>query len=402
VSVGVWPWFHRSNWEDRTPHWAVLVAAPFVRDTRGPQQAFGDRLSRLVEWRVGYDPYIRVEGSITQDLRDGAAPGWKRWLARQSASLGARDGASETAQRAAVHLVVALGEDAAPLAARMESLCLTGTAPDIRHGALICMRQLSKENDRAMATAVSMTADGDAACRRAAAETLGILGGRGERIAAPAELLSLAADADAEVRTVAFAAMASFAPTDELVRLLEAKVRSPGGATIGAPTIKAPLPSLAEAYTALASLVRVKPDSVVARRRAVLLLRSRATSDLTHTAEIMASSAWFDDELLGALAARLEAQPERWETLQILDRFATIKQMSAQQSFDVLLTLAQRPALRPYVAGAFAQMKERGQPFVPRLEQLATDWDSSDPDAAAKLRESIEEIRGSGPLEGEE
>jgi hypothetical protein len=381
-----------TNWEEATPDWIVLLMLPFVQDGRMPPQSFGDRVCSIAGRRIGSWNLRTDTPTLCEQLLAGHTPQWKRWLSIQSASLAAREEASGSAQQLAVNLAGALKADAASLAIPLEGLCRQGRNSEIRIGALERLADVPTEAPRAMSVARDIALDNNPALRSAAAWAMGVIGSHGDPTTPPAELLQLVLDAEPTVQFAAIRSLGSFVATDQSVRLLEDQLTTQSRKKLNTFDFSIQLPKYA-----LETLVHTRPESRVAKSAAMSFLRSDSFSDVRFTANIMASEVWIDDDLLNALAATLDSRCTTWVIRIILDNFAKAPSLSPDQSVDVLAHFAISSPVRSYVAEAFAFLGPRGRDVLPRLHELAAEWDTTDPDAAARLRKSINVIEGKAP-----
>lgn len=376
VSAAV-PWAKYANWEETTPDWVVLMALPYISNA--------DRGPKLANW-FGY-VFVERCGIVRTpstpplygELQSGKASARKRKLAHWAAATSLRDNSSERAKSCGLHLATALGKDAVDLAPRIEELAKQcGLSSWTRRRALDCLDELPSQGERVWRCAVVQLRQSDATLHRHAIITLaGISNRHRSRRDPPAELLACASGADPDIRSTALIMLGCFNPTPAAVQLLESQVElGKGDADI------------------LRSLVRLHPGSEPARRWAFELIASQSVRDVDVVLKTIVREAWYSRDLLDALANRLAiAGDAQWLQRSAVEA-ASAPRLTAQQRFDVLSALNQSTESRMAVAAAFELLGDRGRDVLPRLHQLAAEWDSTDPGAAARLRKSIDIIEG--------
>jgi hypothetical protein len=312
-------------------------------------------------------------GSLLIEFIDAKVPAWKRKLAVWRSRTTLSEGGTRFGATVAFRLAHEFTDDEVSLMADVAAARCKDADSRIRFDAISLLRRCPSYHDEAQVLAIDLLHDVDDYVQLAAVVTLASIARQQTAPPAPPrELLDIARDGSGEAADRAMWALGFYQPSSEVVELLENNLGKSSDCRI------------------LSPLVRLAPESAVAREVALLALQ-QDTDQLHWIARALYECDWRCNEVEAAFIEAV-GRSNSISVKLALEAITLQQHLSVGDRLEILLRIGHSESTRGLVAGSVRDFGREGRAVLQRLRQVAAEWEKVDPIAAASLRDSIRNI----------
>lgn len=361
VCGAAWPTARNTDWEQATPDWVLLLAMPHLDGDEWLAERLEDRASL-------------PGGSLLIEFMDAKVPAWKRKLAVWRSRTTLSEGGTRFGATVAFRLADEFTDDEVSLMADVAAARCKDADSRIRVRAISLLRRCPSFYNEAQDLAIDLLHDVDDYVQLAAVVTLAsIARQQAAPPTPPRELLDIARNGSGEAADRAMWALGFYQPSPQVVELLENNLGKSSDCRI------------------LSPLVRLEPESAVAREVALRELR-QDTDQLHWIARALYECDWRCNEVEAAFIEAVGRSKSTSRVQLALEAITLQQHLSVGDRLEILLRIGHSESTRGLVAGSVRDFGREGKAVLPRLRQIAAEWEKVDPIAATSLRDSIRNI----------